>query len=162
WAYRLCPKLYNALEVLRPTVGGLRQSSPARFRRLVLSYYARHARDLPWRRTRDPYAVLVSEVMLQQTQVSRVVPAYRSFLARPRGAGPRRRAAPATQRRSLASRAHGPRRDDLRLAVPPVHGLSSRHDLPRPRRGRGYPARDDASAARVRDERPAAARSHHR
>src|SRR5207245_8686468 len=82
WAYRLCPKLYNALEVLRPTVGGLRQSSPARFRRLVLSYYARHARDLPWRRTRDPYAVLVSEVMLQQTQVSRVVPAYRSFLAR--------------------------------------------------------------------------------
>ena len=47
-----------------------------------MRHYARHARDLPWRRTRDPYAVLVSEVMLQQTQVSRVLPAYRSFLKR--------------------------------------------------------------------------------
>ena len=51
-------------------------------RKNILGYYARHARDLPWRRTRDPYAVLVSEVMLQQTQVSRVLPAYRSFLER--------------------------------------------------------------------------------
>jgi len=54
----------------------------ATLRRRVLGHYARHGRDLPWRRTRDPYAVLVSEVMLQQTQVSRVVPAYRAFLAR--------------------------------------------------------------------------------
>ena len=49
---------------------------------LVLRHYRRTARDLPWRRTRDPYAVLVSEVMLQQTQAARVVPAYLRFLRR--------------------------------------------------------------------------------
>ncbi len=50
------------------------------FRELVLGYYEEHGRDLPWRRTRDPYAILVSEVMLQQTQVPRVVPKYEAFL----------------------------------------------------------------------------------
>ncbi|HXG03035.1 MAG TPA: A/G-specific adenine glycosylase [Candidatus Binatia bacterium] len=53
-----------------------------RFQRRLLAWYARHGRDLPWRRTRDPYRVLVSEVMLQQTQVERVVPKYREFLRR--------------------------------------------------------------------------------
>jgi len=48
----------------------------------ILRWYRRSARALPWRQTRDPYAVLVSEVMLQQTQVSRVVPAYTAFLER--------------------------------------------------------------------------------
>jgi A/G-specific adenine glycosylase len=48
----------------------------------ILSWYRRSGRDLPWRRTRDPYRVLVSEVMLQQTQVSRVLPAYRRFIQR--------------------------------------------------------------------------------
>jgi A/G-specific adenine glycosylase len=48
----------------------------------LLSWYARHRRDLPWRGTTDPYAILVSEVMLQQTQVSRVLPAYARFLGR--------------------------------------------------------------------------------
>jgi A/G-specific adenine glycosylase len=37
--------------------------------RLLSTWFAEHGRDLPWRRTRDPYAILVSEVMLQQTQV---------------------------------------------------------------------------------------------
>jgi len=46
----------------------------------LLGWYAGAARDLPWRRTRDPYAVLVSEVMLQQTQVERVLPKYAEFL----------------------------------------------------------------------------------
>jgi A/G-specific adenine glycosylase len=46
----------------------------------LLEWYAREARDLPWRRTRDPYAILVSEVMLQQTQVARVVPRYLAWL----------------------------------------------------------------------------------
>ncbi len=46
----------------------------------VARWYRANARDLPWRRTRDPYAVLVSEVMLQQTQVERVVPRYLAFL----------------------------------------------------------------------------------
>ena len=50
--------------------------------RLLLAWFAEHGRDLPWRRTRDPYAVLVSEVMLQQTQVARVVPRYLDWLER--------------------------------------------------------------------------------
>ena len=49
---------------------------------LLLDWYARTARDLPWRRTRDPYAILVSEIMLQQTQVDRVVPRYLAWLER--------------------------------------------------------------------------------
>lgn len=53
----------------------------ALFQRLLLRWFRRHGRDLPWRRTRDPYAVLVSEFMLQQTQVSRVVDYYHRFLA---------------------------------------------------------------------------------
>ena len=48
----------------------------------LLAWYARNQRDLPWRQTHDPYAVLVSEVMLQQTQVDRVVPRYEAWLAR--------------------------------------------------------------------------------
>ena len=51
-----------------------------RFQRRLLAWYAEHGRDLPWRRTRQPYRVLVSEIMLQQTQVDRVVPKYREFL----------------------------------------------------------------------------------
>ena len=50
------------------------------FRRLLLRWFRRHGRDLPWRRTRDPYRILVSEFMLQQTQVSRVEPYYHRFL----------------------------------------------------------------------------------
>ena len=48
----------------------------------VLAHYRRTARDLPWRRTHDPYHVLVSEVMLQQTQASRVTPAFDRFILR--------------------------------------------------------------------------------
>jgi A/G-specific adenine glycosylase len=48
----------------------------------LLAWYGEHRRDLPWRRTHDPYAILVSEVMLQQTQVSRVVPRYLEWLER--------------------------------------------------------------------------------
>jgi A/G-specific adenine glycosylase len=46
------------------------------------AWFRENARDLPWRRTRDPYAILVSEVMLQQTQVERVVPRYEEWLGR--------------------------------------------------------------------------------
>ena len=53
-----------------------------RFRRRLLAWYARHQRDLPWRRTRDPYAILVSEIMLQQTQVARVADYWTRFLGR--------------------------------------------------------------------------------
>src|SRR5215831_8043741 len=58
---------------------------PARrreFSRRLRAWFRSHGRDLPWRRTRDPYRVLVSELMLQQTQVSRVVDYYERFLAR--------------------------------------------------------------------------------
>src|SRR6478672_982596 len=48
----------------------------------LLAWFEEHGRDLPWRRTRDPYAILVSEVMLQQTQVARVVPRYLAWLER--------------------------------------------------------------------------------
>jgi A/G-specific adenine glycosylase len=48
----------------------------------LLAWYARHGRDLPWRETRDPYRVLVSEIMLQQTQVDRVLPKYGEWLER--------------------------------------------------------------------------------
>ena len=49
---------------------------------VLLEWFAANERDLPWRRTRDPYAILVSEVMLQQTQVERVVPRYLAWLER--------------------------------------------------------------------------------
>src|SRR6266480_3786709 len=48
----------------------------------LLAWYAENGRDLPWRHTRDPYAILVSEVMLQQTQAGRVVPRYLAWLER--------------------------------------------------------------------------------
>ncbi|PYQ21752.1 MAG: A/G-specific adenine glycosylase [Acidobacteria bacterium] len=54
--------------------------SPARLRRPLLDWYRRHRRDLPWRRTRDPYRIWVSEVMLQQTTVKTAVPYYEAFL----------------------------------------------------------------------------------
>jgi A/G-specific adenine glycosylase len=71
----------NAVRVLR------RASLPGRplkrrFQQRLLKWYARHGRDLPWRKTSDPYHILVSEVMLQQTQVDRVIPKYHQFLAR--------------------------------------------------------------------------------
>jgi A/G-specific adenine glycosylase len=49
-------------------------------RRQLLTWFARHRRDLPWRHTRDPYAIWVSEVMLQQTQVATVIPYFQRFL----------------------------------------------------------------------------------
>ncbi len=56
--------------------------APRALRRALLRWYAVHARDLPWRRTRDPYAIWVAEIMLQQTRVAVVVDYYQRFLAR--------------------------------------------------------------------------------
>ena len=72
------------------TTSGPRQPTPSkdgvsthqRVQTAVLEWSEVARRDLPWRRTRDPWAVLVSELMLQQTQVARVVPRYRAFLSR--------------------------------------------------------------------------------
>src|SRR4051794_29374134 len=52
------------------------------FRRCLLSWYRQNRRDLPWRRTGDPYAILVSEFMLQQTQVATVIPYYQKWMRR--------------------------------------------------------------------------------
>jgi A/G-specific adenine glycosylase len=52
-----------------------------KFKKIVWNYYKKHGRhDLLWRKTKDPYKILVSEIMLQQTQASRVIPKYKSFL----------------------------------------------------------------------------------
>jgi A/G-specific adenine glycosylase len=53
-----------------------------RFRYRLLAWYKRHGRDLPWRKTDDPYHILVSEIMLQQTQVDRVLPKYEEWLVK--------------------------------------------------------------------------------
>ena len=58
------------------------RGSKRRFQLRLLKWYDEHGRDLPWRRTTDPYKILVSEVMLQQTQVDRVIPKYHEFLQR--------------------------------------------------------------------------------
>jgi len=54
--------------------------STKKFQDIIWAYYKKHRRDLAWRRTRDPYRILVSEMMLQQTQALRVEPKYESFL----------------------------------------------------------------------------------
>jgi A/G-specific adenine glycosylase len=70
---------------MSPAIDAKRAS---RTRRRLLTWYDRHQRDLPWRRTRDPYAVWLSEMMLQQTQVATVIPYYERFIARfPTAAG---------------------------------------------------------------------------
>ncbi len=56
--------------------------TPATLRKALLKWYDANARDLPWRRSRDPYAILVSELMLQQTQVKTALPYYERFLKR--------------------------------------------------------------------------------
>jgi len=50
------------------------------FQQEILKWYKQHQRDLPWRKDRDPYNILISEVMLQQTQVGRVIPKYKEWL----------------------------------------------------------------------------------
>src|ERR1700741_2780841 len=55
-------------------------SQIAGFKRKVSHYYRLHGRSLPWRTNLDPYAIMVSEIMLQQTQVDRVIPKYLAFL----------------------------------------------------------------------------------
>jgi A/G-specific adenine glycosylase len=60
----------------------LKAGAKRRFQRRLLDWYKEHGRDLPWRKTSDPYKILVSEVMLQQTQVDRVIPKYHEFLER--------------------------------------------------------------------------------
>src|SRR5439155_12475332 len=67
----------------RPRVRrALRETAPHTLRAAILRWYLKHRRDLPWRSTQDPYAIWVSEIMLQQTRVETVIPYYRRFLER--------------------------------------------------------------------------------
>ena len=54
--------------------------TPKKFQKIIREYYAKNKRDFPWRKTRDPYKILVSEIMLQQTQAPRAVSKYVSFV----------------------------------------------------------------------------------
>src|SRR5947199_6873823 len=67
---------------MMPAVAGCPTRYVRAVEELLRAWFAEHGRDLPWRRTRDPYAILVSEVMLQQTQVGRVIPCYLAWLER--------------------------------------------------------------------------------
>jgi hypothetical protein len=68
---------------MRPHSTSLPSSADRRqFRKRLLAWYRRHGRDLPWRKTDDPYHILVSEIMLQQTQVDRVLPKYAEWLSK--------------------------------------------------------------------------------
>lgn len=60
---------------------GVKPSDLRSFKKLIYDYYGKHGRYLPWRETRNPYHILVSELMLQQTQVSRVIEKYQEFIA---------------------------------------------------------------------------------
>ena len=66
----------------RPPAAAVDSGVKRRFQFRLLTWYREHGRDLPWRKTSDPYKILVSEVMLQQTQVDRVIPKYHEFLER--------------------------------------------------------------------------------
>lgn len=73
----------NSIDILRARFAaeGFTPGIAALFREIVYGHYRGHGRSFPWRETRDPYAILVSEVMLQQTQVERVTGKFREFLA---------------------------------------------------------------------------------
>ncbi len=60
----------------------VRPPAPHALAAAVVEFYRRHRRDLPWRRTRDPYAIWVSEIMLQQTRVATVIPYWERWMAR--------------------------------------------------------------------------------
>ena len=60
--------------------GGISSSTVRLFRKIIHDHYRENCREMPWRRTRNPYRILVSEIMLQQTQVERVLEKYRAFI----------------------------------------------------------------------------------
>jgi len=65
----------------RYSARGLDSGVVRSFRSIIHSYYKKHGRDMPWRRTKNPYRIFVSEIMLQQTQVERVLKKYDEFIA---------------------------------------------------------------------------------
>jgi A/G-specific adenine glycosylase len=118
----------------------------ARFGLLLRAWYRRHARDLPWRRTRDAYRILVSELMLQQTQVARVVPFYEAFLHRFPTLDAVARASPSEVREAWAGLGYYARARHLHELA---RSLAGRELAPRPRpqpRGTAAPRRRRGAA----------------
>ncbi len=139
------------------------QSTPRRaasFRRALTAWYRKAARDLPWRRTRDPYAVLVSEFMLQQTQVARVLEYYEPFLERYPTIGHLARSRPAAVREAWDGLGYYRRAANLhRLAREVVarHGGVLPREPEELRRLPGVGAYTAGAVATFAYERPAAA-----
>ena len=73
---------YNAVSAMDSNASSSAQIPVLRFREHLLAWYDAHARDLPWRKDRDPYRVWISEIMLQQTRVAAVIEHYHEFLRR--------------------------------------------------------------------------------
>ena len=92
------------------------------FRRSIITWFRKHGRDLPWRRTRDPYRILVSEFMLQQTQVSRVEGFYHRFLERYPDLESLAAATPAMVRESWEGLGYYRRAANLHQLARTVHG----------------------------------------
>ena len=85
WTFGSLPRRSLRRRVGRSTFSSINANPAppaASFRRSLLAWYRRNGRDLPWRRTHDPYAILVSEFMLQQTQVATVIPYYNEWMRR--------------------------------------------------------------------------------
>lgn len=64
------------------TISSITQPEIIAFRRKILRFYKQHGRNLPWRQTTDPFRITIAEIMLQQTQVERVIPKYEEWIAR--------------------------------------------------------------------------------
>ena len=96
------------------------------FRRRLLSWFSKHARPLPWRRTRDPYRVLVSEFMLQQTQVCRVEQYYPRFLKRFSSVDQLARATPRAVREAWDGLGYYARARNLHQLAKQVSGVGCR------------------------------------
>ena len=96
------------------------------FQRKLLAWYRRTARDLPWRDTRNPYAILVSEFMLQQTQVSRVTEYFPRFLARFPTLGSLARARPKVVREAWEGLGYYARARNLHALARQVSGAGGR------------------------------------
>src|ERR1035441_3353480 len=82
WSPNGCASLSENRIEIRPAQNAEPPPAGNHVSRLLLAWYARGHRDLPWRHSRDPYAIWVSEIMLQQTRAQAVIPYYRRFLAR--------------------------------------------------------------------------------
>src|SRR6478672_3197283 len=76
------PRTPRARPVWPPSTSLPSSTDRRQFRKRLLAWYRKHGRDLPWRNTDDPYHILVSEIMLQQTQVDRVLPKYTEWLTK--------------------------------------------------------------------------------